>query len=58
MRLATGSSVHFSQRGLEPSLPLVGWDMLPYNIPVAEYHSTAAAFNLHLTRPVQPPSKS
>jgi alpha-L-fucosidase len=36
---------HCSQRGLELSWPLVGWDMLPYNIPVDEYHSTAATFD-------------
>ena len=35
---------HCSQRGLELSWPLVGWDRLPYNVPVAEYHSTAATF--------------
>lgn len=36
---------HCSQRGLELSWPLVGWDRLPYNVPVAEYHSTAATFD-------------
>jgi alpha-L-fucosidase len=36
---------HCSQRGLELSWPLVGWDMLPYNILVDEYHSTAATFD-------------
>jgi alpha-L-fucosidase len=36
---------HCSQRGLELSWPLVGWDKLPYNVPVDEYHSTAATFD-------------
>ncbi len=36
---------HCSQRGIELSWPLVGWDRLPYNVPVEEYHSTAATFD-------------